>query len=71
MNSIEKLIAEKNGTLENEYEDLVVKKIRRKYSIDQELAIHRKRDSHPEEFAEMNAYIERCIAEAKNEIFGE
>ena len=70
MTDIEKRIADKNGTQRDEYEALVLKKIRRKYTLAQELSVQRKRDSRPEEFAEMNAYIEQCIAEAKAEFYG-
>jgi hypothetical protein len=48
------------------YEDLVVIYIREKYSIDDEIAILRQRDSKPEEFAEYNAYCEECKTQAKN-----
>lgn len=50
------------------YEDLIVSKIREKYSLDQELAILRQRDSKPQEFAEYNDYVEKCKAEAKQEM---
>ena len=50
------------------YEHLVVSKIREKYTIDQELAILRQRDTKPEEFAEYNTYVEQCKANAKREI---
>ena len=50
------------------YEQRVVNRIREKYSIDDELAILRQRDSKPEEFAEYNAFVEQCKAEAKNEL---
>lgn len=74
MTDIEKRIADNNGTtndtLRDKYEALVLRKIRRKYTLAQELSVQRKRDSHPEEFAEMDAYIEQCIAEAKVEIYG-
>ena len=42
------------------YEERVVYLIREKYTIDDELAILRQRDSKPEEFAEYNAYCEEC-----------
>ena len=47
------------------YIALVSHMIRRKYSINDELAILRQRDSKPEEFAAYNAYCEQCKAEAK------
>lgn len=50
------------------YEAEIVKKIRAKYTVDQEFAIHRKRDSKPEEFAKYDAYVEACKAEVKAEL---
>lgn len=52
------------------YELKVEMKIRERYSISQELAILRQRDSKPEEYAEYNAYCEECKAEAKKEVYG-
>lgn len=50
------------------YEEIVVQLIREKYTIDDELAILRQRDSKPEEFAEYNAYCEECKTKAKEEL---
>ena len=50
------------------YENLIVKKIRAKYSISEELATLRQRDTKPAEFAEYNAYVEKCKAEVKKEL---
>ena len=50
------------------YEDLVISKIRNKYSLDEELAILRQRDSKPEEFADYNDYCEACKESARKEI---
>ena len=50
------------------YGELVESLIRRKYSLSAELAILRQRDSKPQEFAEYNAYAEKCKAEAKNKL---
>lgn len=47
------------------YENLIVSEIRKKYTIDQELAILRQRDTKPEEFAEYNTYVEDCKAKVK------
>ena len=53
---------------QQKYEKLIVSKIREKYTLDQELAILRQRDSKPIEFAEYNAYVEQCKLEAKQEV---
>ena len=50
------------------YENQVIAKIRKKYSVNQELAILRQRDSKPAEFAEYNAFVEQCKAETKAEM---
>lgn len=47
------------------YEQRVINRIREKYSIDDELAILRQRDTKPEEFAEYNAFVELVKAEER------
>ena len=47
------------------YEQRVVGRIREKYSVDDELAILRQRDTKPEEFAEYNAFVENIKAEER------
>lgn len=47
------------------YEECVNTLIREKYTLSQELAILRQRDSKPEEYAAYNAYCEQCKAQAK------
>ena len=47
------------------YEQRVVNRIREVYSVDDELAILRQRDTKPEEFAEYNAIVERIKAEER------
>lgn len=51
-----------------DYPNLVEYNIRTKYSVSDELAILRQRDTKPEEFAEYNAYCEQCKAQAKTEL---
>lgn len=53
------------------YSEKVNDKIRVKYSISQEFAILRQRDTKPEEFNEYNAYCEQCKSEAKSEVYDE
>ncbi len=50
---------------EKEYKNKIESLIRERYSLNDELAILRQRDSKPEEFAEYNAYVEECKAIAK------
>ncbi len=47
------------------YEEKVVNAIRERYTIDDELAILRQRDSKPNEFAEYNEYCEECKRNAR------
>ena len=48
------------------YQQRVVSRIREKYSVDDELAILRQRDTKPEEFAEYNAFVEQIKTEEKD-----
>ncbi len=47
------------------YAKRVVNRIREVYSIDDELAILRQRDTKPDEFAEYNTFVEKIKAEEK------
>ena len=47
------------------YEERVVSRIRAIYSIDDELAILRQRDTKPDEFAEYNRVVEAIKAEER------
>ena len=50
------------------YETLVIQRIRMRYSVNQELAVLRQRESKPDEFAEYNAYVEECKNAVKEEM---
>ena len=50
---------------ETHYEERVVSLIRERYSIDEELAIQRQRDTKPEEFQAYFNYCEECKEIAK------
>ena len=47
------------------YEQRVVNRIREFYSVDDELAILRQRDTKPEEFAAYNSFVEKIKSEEK------
>lgn len=51
-------------------EKKIERKIRRKYSVNAELAILRQRETKPEEFAEYNAFVEQCKAEVNEDMGG-
>ena len=50
------------------YETEIIRRIRKRYTVNQELAILRQRDTKVEEFAEYNAFVEKCKAEVKEEL---
>ncbi len=61
-------LAKRNGTAQRLYGRLVAQKIRAIYSIDAEFAVLRQKDEKNEEYAEYNAFVEACKAEAKAEL---
>lgn len=50
------------------YSEKVVSLIREKYSLDEELAIQRQRDTKPEEFQKYFEYCEACKAKSETNI---
>ena len=48
------------------FKDRVISRIRAVYSVDDEIAIIRQKDSKPEEFAEYNAFVEQIKEEERN-----
>lgn len=69
MTEIERKIAERNGTMNNLYEEEVERLIRERYTIGAELALHRQKDTKPEEYAEYYAFVEECKRKAKKDFF--
>jgi hypothetical protein len=57
--------AQEHRFSEMDYSQIVVVLIREQYSVDDELAILRQRDSKPEEFEAYNSFAEECKARAK------
>lgn len=47
------------------YKDRIISRIREVYSIDDEIAILRQKDTKPEEFAEYNAFVEQIKTEER------
>ena len=67
-NTLKNFVALPNGLCNfevDEYEDEVNRLIRLKYSLNDELAILRQRDTKPDEFKAYNDYVEECKATAK------
>lgn len=65
--SVEKYNARKQKENEIDVENKIVSRIRQKYTINQELAILRQRDTKPEKYQEYYDYVEQCKAEIKSE----
>ena len=61
-------VAIKNNRIDKTYEELVITLIRQKYSINEELAILRQRDTKPQEFAEYNQFVENIKSQLKTKI---
>lgn len=62
----EEEIAEmKNERLKIPYEQRIVDRIRLKYSVDDELAILRQRDTKPDEFIAYNDFVEEIKAQER------
>lgn len=53
--------------IELSYKEQIIKKIRNKYSVDDELAILRQRDSKPEEFTEYFDFVENVKKSLKTQ----
>jgi hypothetical protein len=69
--SIEKYNARKQKENEIDYENKIVKLVRQKYNINQELAILRQRDSKPLEYQQYFDYVETCKSKAKMEVLND
>jgi hypothetical protein len=49
----------------------VIELVREEYSVDDELAILRQRDTKIDEFNAYNAFVEECKVTARREIYGD
>lgn len=56
---------------EESYKQRIIELIRERYSLDDELAIQRQRDTKMDEFSEYHAYVESCKDTARRELYGE
>ena len=63
--SIDKYKSRKETEAKIEYETKIVSLIRKKYNINQELAILRQMDVKPQEFVEYNEYVKQCKRQVK------
>ena len=60
--------AERYGNLSRVKAHAIEEAIRQRYTVSDELAILRQRDTNPEEFAEYNAFVEQVKANISAEI---
>ena len=67
---IDKLVL-KNISKDRLYPNLVSRLIRERYSVDDEMAILRQRDTKPDEYEVYNAFCEECKAKARAEIYSQ
>lgn len=58
-------------SLDEQYKQRVVELVREEYSIDDELAILRQRDTKIDEFNAYNSFVEECKVTARREIYGD
>lgn len=65
MDMTEEDFAEIENVPKPEYKERIIARIRAVYSVDDELAILRQRDTKPEEFAAYNAFVETIKAEER------
>jgi hypothetical protein len=63
-------LAKKNNAVAEVYESEIIRRIRKRYSVDQELSLHRQRFEKPAEFEEYYAFVENCKAAVKAEMEG-
>ena len=61
----------KNISKDRLYPNLVSRLIRERYSVDDEMAILRQRDTKPEEYETYNAFCEECKTKARAEIYSQ
>lgn len=66
--NVEKYNTRKQALANEEYENKIVSLIRKKYNVNQELAILRQRDAKPLEYQEYYDYVEQCKEQVKNEL---
>lgn len=64
MNETNKRLAALLGIEEEVYRETVNRLVRERYSLSDELALLRRRDSAPEAFAAYDAFVEDCKARA-------
>ncbi len=60
------IVEVEDEVIEIPFKDRVISRIRAVYSVDDEIAILRQKDTKPEEFAEYNAFVEQVKEEERN-----
>lgn len=67
MNAFEIKLARANGILDEVMGEEINRRIRKRYTLSNELAILRQRDEKPEEYAAYNEFVEQCKTQVKAE----
>lgn len=60
-----------NISTEEQYKNRIIELVREEYSVDDELAILRQRDTKIDEFNSYNTFVEECKVTARREIYGD
>ena len=60
------IVEVEDEVIEIPFKDRVISRIRAVYSVDDEIAILRQKETKPEEFAEYNAFVEQIKEEERN-----
>lgn len=64
-------VEEVEESKEERYKQHIITLIRERYSVDDEIAILRQRDTKVEEFEEYNTFVENCKKEAHDMVYSE
>ncbi len=62
---VELKVIDELGVLYGSVKAIIERLIRERYTVSDELAIQRQRDTKPDEYAEYDAFVEDCKARAK------
>lgn len=60
------IVEVEDEVIEIPFKDRVISRIREFYSVDDEIAILRQKDTKPEEFAKYNTFVEQVKEEERN-----
>ena len=61
------ILAKENGITREMYKARILELIRERYSVSDEISLIRQKEDKPLEYAEYDAFVESCKAQAKKE----